>query len=133
MPVSTEDHVAISDLLARYCWAVDEGDEDGWVALWTGDGVFTGVTPEPIQGREALRGVVRMAQGQGPGKTRHMITNLFCDYVDGPGRVLAPYYNLVSHWNEGPRIALLALSRVQLVRDGGGWLVARNDTEVLMG
>ncbi len=41
MPVSTADHIAISDHLARYCWAVDEGDEEGWIALWTEDGVFT--------------------------------------------------------------------------------------------
>jgi hypothetical protein len=62
MPISTEDYVAVSDHLARYCWGVDEGDEDGWIALWTEDGVFTGVTPEPVVGRENLRQVVRMGQ-----------------------------------------------------------------------
>lgn len=133
MPVSTEDHVAISDHLARYCWAVDEGDEEGWTALWCADGVFTGVAPAPIEGREALRGVVKMAQSLGPGMMRHSVTNLMCDYMDGKDRVLAAYYNLVTHWNDGARMALLALSKVQLVRAGSGWLIARNDTQVLPG
>ncbi|MGE0283921.1 MAG: nuclear transport factor 2 family protein [Rhizobiaceae bacterium] len=134
MPVSTDDYVAIADHMARYCWAVDEGDEAGWTALWTEDGVFSGVTPEPVTGREALRGVVKMAQSLGPGMMRHSVTNLMCDYIDGErDRVQANYYNLVTHWNAGARMALLALSKVQLVRSGAGWLIARNDTTPLMG
>ena len=71
MPVSTDDYVAISDHLARYCWLVDEGDEEGWIALFTEDGVFTGVTPEPVVGREALRQVVRAALVGGTGEQQH--------------------------------------------------------------
>lgn len=132
MPVSTEDYVAISDHLARYCWMVDDGDEEGWIALWTEDGVFAGLTPEPIAGREALRGVVRMAQANGPGKTRHMVANLMCDYRDGRDRVLASYYNYVTNWAQGGRMVVMALSKVQLERSGpendGGWLIRRNDS-----
>jgi 3-phenylpropionate/cinnamic acid dioxygenase small subunit len=134
MPVSTDDYVAIADHMARYCWAVDEGDEEGWAALWTEDAEFTGVTPEPVKGREALKGVVRMSQSQGPGMMRHSVSNMMCDYIDGNrDRVQANYYNMVSHWNAGAKIALLALSKVQLVRRGEGWLIARNDSTPLMG
>jgi 3-phenylpropionate/cinnamic acid dioxygenase small subunit len=133
MPVSTEDHINISDHMARYCWTVDEGDEESWIALWTEDGVFSGVTPEPVVGREALRGVVKMAQGLGPGMMRHSITNLYCDYIDGKDRVQANYYNLVTNWNDGARMALMAMSRVQLVRSSAGWLIARSDSKVLPG
>lgn len=143
MPISTEDYVAISDHLARYCWAVDEGDEEGWIALFTEDGVFTGVTPEPVVGREALRQVVRMGQASGPGMTRHMVANLACDYQsgadgqDGRDVVLARYYNFVTNWAQGARIQVLAMSRVLLERagaeNGGGWLIRRNDSTVLPG
>lgn len=134
MPVSTDDYVAIADHMARYCWAVDEGDEEGWAALWTEDGEFTGVTPQPVKGREALKGVVKMSQSLGPGMMRHSVTNMMCDYIDGDrDRVQANYYNLVSHWNAGAKMALLALSKVQLVRRGDGWLIARNDSKALMG
>lgn len=133
MPVSTEDYVAISDHLARYCWMVDEGDEEGWLALWTEDGVFTGLTPEPIVGREALRGVVRMGQAGGPGKTRHMVANLICDYQDGRDSVYAAYYNFVTNWAQGARMQVMALSKVQLTRHGEGWLIRRNDSVVMPG
>jgi ketosteroid isomerase-like protein len=133
MAISTDDYVAIMDHMARYCWAVDEGDEEGWIALWTEDGVFSGATPEPLAGREALRTAVRMAQGLGPGMMRHSITNMFCDYLDGSDRVLASYYNMVSTWAGGAKMTLLALSKVELVRDGGGWLIARNDSKCMPG
>jgi ketosteroid isomerase-like protein len=134
MPVSTDDYVAIADHMARYCWAVDEGDEAGWAALWTEDGEFTGATPQPVKGREAMKGVVQMSQRLGPGMMRHSISNLMCDYIGGDrDRVLASYYNLVSSWNDGAKTALMALSKVQLVRHGQGWLIKRSDSRVLMG
>jgi hypothetical protein len=133
VPISTDDHIAVSDLLARYCWRVDEGDEDGWIALWVEDGVFTGVMPEPVVGHAALRGIVQMAQTSGPGMMRHMVANLTCDYQDGRDLVLASYYNLVTNWAEGAKISLLALSKVLLERSGESWLIRRNDTVVLPG
>lgn len=133
MPISTEDHIAISDHLARYCWRVDEGDEDGWLALWAADGTFTGVSPEPLVGHEALRSVVRQAQASGPGMMRHMVANLACDYQDGRDLVLASYYNFVTNWAQGARMTVMALSKVLLERHGEGWLIRRNDTVMLPG
>jgi hypothetical protein len=137
MPVSTDDYVAISDHLARYCWRVDEGDEEGWIALWTEDGVFTGIVPEPIVGREALRQVVRMSQASGSRKGRHMVANLACDYQGGRDTVLASYYNFVTNWAQGGRMTVMALSKVLLERSGadetGGWLIRRNDSEMFLG
>lgn len=133
MPVSTEDYVAISDHLGRYCWAVDEGDEEGWIGLWTEDGVFTRVAPEPIVGREALRMIVRMNQATGQGKQRHMVANLVCDYRGDRDTVGASYYNFVTNWAEGGRLAVMALSRVELIRSAGGWLIRRNDSTMMAG
>jgi 3-phenylpropionate/cinnamic acid dioxygenase small subunit len=137
MTISTEDHVAISDFLARYCWLVDEGDEDGWVALWAKDAVFTGVLAEPVVGHEALRALVRLGNASGPGKTRHMIANLYCEYQGGRDTVLASYYNFVTNWAQGARIMVMATSRVLLERSGdhknGGWLIRRNDSVTMPG
>ncbi|MBV1691612.1 nuclear transport factor 2 family protein [Novosphingobium sp. G106] len=132
MSISTDDYVAISDHLARYCWAVDEGDEEGWIRLWTEDGVFTGVTPEPVVGREALRQIVRMSQASGPGKTRHMVASLACDYQDGNDVVLARYYNFVTNWAQGGRLQVMALCTVLLERAGSGWLIRRNDSTMML-
>jgi hypothetical protein len=38
---STEDRLAIYELYARYCWALDTGDTDGYVALFTDDAEAT--------------------------------------------------------------------------------------------
>lgn len=131
MAVSTDDYVAVADHLARYCHRVDDGDEDGWTALWTADGIFTGVSPEPIVGREALKSIPRMIAGA---KTRHLIACLACDYVDGhPDRILATYYNHVTNWLDGCKPVCMATCRVELVRNGHGWLVARNDSELFPG
>ena len=35
---TTEDRLAIYELYARYSWALDTGDTDGYVALFTADG-----------------------------------------------------------------------------------------------
>src|SRR5215475_7126999 len=37
---SPEDHVAISDLLARYCLTLDQDDVEGWVSLFTPDASY---------------------------------------------------------------------------------------------
>jgi len=133
VPVSTEDYVTISDFLARYCWLVDESDGDGWSALWTEDGVFTGVSPEPIIGREALRAVPLVMMKHNGAEMRHMVGNLACDYVDGRDTVLARYYNFVTDWPKGGRMNCMALCDVTLVRNGDTWLVRRNDTRLLAG
>jgi 3-phenylpropionate/cinnamic acid dioxygenase small subunit len=133
MPVSTEDYVAISDHMGRYCWAVDDGDEEGWVALWTEDGVFTGVSPEPIVGRDALMLVPRDEKQQANGRMRHLIGNLHCDYQGGRDTVRARYYNLVTNFVDGGRFTCMAICEVVLVRSGQGWLIKRNDANVFPG
>jgi len=133
MAVTTEDYVAISDHMGRYCWAVDGNDPEGWADLWTEDGVFTGIAPEPVVGRAALMEVPRDEWRQAGGRMRHLIGNLHCDYVDGRDTVRARYYNFVSSWVDGGSFTCMALSEVLLVRRGGGWLIKRNDSTVFRG
>ena len=132
MPVSTDDYVSISDFLGRYCWRVDQGDEEGWVALWTEDAVFAGVTPEPVVGREALKGIVRMSFTGSGGTIRHQVGSLNCDY-DGDSRevVIARYYNLVTNWMKGGAFTCSAASTMRLLRNGDSWLIARSDSVTL--
>ena len=129
MPVSTDDFVSISDFLGRYCWRVDQGDVEGWAALWAEDGVFAGVTPEPVVGREALKGIVRMSFAGSGGTIRHLVGSLNCDY-EGAGKdvAIARYYNLVTNWAQGGAFTCLAASTVRLLRHGDSWLIARSDS-----
>lgn len=129
MPVSTDDYVSISDFLGRYCWRVDEGDEEGWAALWTEDGVFAGVLPEPVVGREALKAIPRNAFAGSGGKLRHHVGSLNCDYADtSRDVVVARYYNLVTNWMQGGAFTCYASSVVRLLRTGESWLIERSDS-----
>jgi ketosteroid isomerase-like protein len=132
MPVSTEDYVSISDFLGRYCWLVDAGDEEGWAALWAEDGVFAGVMPDPVVGREALKAIPRSAFASSGGKLRHHVGSLSCDYEAGSKDVvIARYYNLVTNWVQGGAFTCNAASTVRLLRRGDTWLIARSDNVTL--
>lgn len=132
MPVSTDDFVSISDFFGRYCWRVDEGDEEGWAALWAEDGVFAGVMPEPVVGREALKAIPRNAYASSRGTLRHHVGSLNCDYADDSKDVaIARYYNLVTNWAQGGAFTCLAASTVRLHRNGDSWLIGRSDSLTL--
>ena len=49
-----EDHVAISDLMARYCLTLDLDDVEGWVALFTPDAAYE-VYGRAFRGHDGLR------------------------------------------------------------------------------
>jgi hypothetical protein len=125
--VSTDDWVAISDFFGRYCWFVDENKADEWAALWTEDGTFTGTSPNPIVGREALKSIPTSSWAQGAGAMRHAFANLYLDYGDTKDTVIAHLYNQVSHWQDGGKLFVMAICTATLVRNGDGWLIKRND------
>jgi hypothetical protein len=58
----TEDRLAIYELYARYSWALDTGDTDGYVAMFTDDGEATEETRdgaiEVRRGRDEIRKLV---------------------------------------------------------------------------
>ena len=57
-----EDHVAISDLLARYCLALDTDDVEAWVALFLPDARYE-VYGRSFDGHEGLRRMMGGAPG----------------------------------------------------------------------
>jgi hypothetical protein len=57
-----EDHVAITDLLARYCLALDTDDAEGWIALFAPD-VRYEVYGRSFEGHEGLRRMLGAAPG----------------------------------------------------------------------
>jgi hypothetical protein len=135
MPVTTEDFASVSDHIGRYCWAVDSGDGDAWVALWTADGVFTGIAPDPVVGHAALKHIPVAAFADHQGTMSHLAGNIYCDYGDDKGTVVAHLYNYVTTWSagRGGRHFVMAKCVMTLVRNGEGWLTKRNDAQLLSG
>jgi SnoaL-like domain len=97
MITSPEDHVAISNLLARYCLTLDLDDVEGWVALFTADATYE-VYGRSFRGHDGLRKMLSGAPGGlhlgGPpviemvdgdhARTRRNL--LFVEQGDGPSR-----------------------------------------------
>jgi 3-phenylpropionate/cinnamic acid dioxygenase small subunit len=110
-----EDHVAIADLLARYCLALDFGDVDGWVGLFTPDARYE-VYGRSFDGHEGLRrmlggvpaglhlGGPPVVQMIDPDRARSRRNLLFVDRSDGSSRS-AVYTDELRRTEEGWRIA----------------------------
>lgn len=128
--VSIEDNLAIQDLLGRYCWYFDDNHADEWAALYTEDGVFD-AGPAPVQGTAALRELPQRTAASLNGALRHQVGNLYLEQEDAD-RITARYYNQVTNWSEGGKLAMLALCTVDLVRTADGWKIRRNKARMLM-
>src|SRR4026207_1629739 len=77
-----EDRAAIEDLQARYLFAMDFGDPDLYVTLFTEDGILD-VGSGEIKGRKAIRDVIAKMpnsrtseNGLRPASGRHNISNI---------------------------------------------------------
>ena len=112
---SPEDHVAITDLLARYCLALDLDDIDGWVALFTPDASYE-VYGRSFEGHDGLRKMMEEAPGGlhlggppviemiDPDHARTMQNLLFVDRAGGATRS-AVYTDELRRTGDGWRIA----------------------------
>ena len=79
MPLSTEDQMAITDLLNRLTFAVDERDPEAWAACFTPDGSFQSPNGK-WTGTEAQR---KLMTGEvGFPRRQHIVTNLL---IEGDG------------------------------------------------
>ena len=132
--VSTDDWVGVSDFLGRYCWLVDDGRADEWLALWAPDGVFAGFGPDPIVGHEQLRAIPTDAFRDYGGQMRHLVGNLSCSYGDDRDTVKARFYNYVTVWGGQPAAGhfVMAICEMTLMRTGDSWKIKRNDVRLLM-
>lgn len=79
MPLSIEDQVAITNLLNRLNFTIDDRDADGWVACFTPDGTFE--NPEGVHGGEAAHRKL-VADQIGLPRCQHTMTNLL---IEGDG------------------------------------------------
>ena len=126
MKPTTEDHLAIIDLMARYCLSLDHDDVEAWVSLFTADATFE-VYGRTFDGHEGLRSMAKLAPGGlhlgGPpvvdlvdadhAKTQQNL--LFVDRSDGTSRN-AVYADDLVRTVDGWRIAK---RRCQFIVPGG--------------
>jgi hypothetical protein len=132
-PISIQDTLAVQDLLARYCWYLDQNRGAEWAALYTEDGVFEGTRPQPVCGRPKLQEVPSQGWTYSKGTMRHQYTNLYIEAGSDENGLLVRFYNQVSTWTEGYKPLMLASCTATLVRANANapWRIKRNTIEAL--
>jgi len=109
-PLSVEDRLAITELLARYCWCFDTADVDSFVALFTPDARYELDGGRLFVGRDAIGGYLRQAAGSTwlPGRQHHVDQIV----LEGTSeRVTARAYCTVTHRSPDGVMSIAYLGR----------------------
>jgi uncharacterized protein (TIGR02246 family) len=127
-----EDRIAVEDVMARYVWAVDSLDADGYVAVFTDDAVIDS-NGSISKGHEEIRKIVtnliqrrddNKAKGLPSANLYHVISSVRVTFPK-PGEALhQSYWQTVRRDKSGQMIAAaMGRSEDRLVKRNGTWLI----------
>jgi hypothetical protein len=122
--LSAQDNFEIQQLYARYNFAIDSGDAEGWAATFTPDGVFN-----TMNGHDALVGFVKYWREKLNGATRkHWNTNL---QISGNSKEAtgSVYLMLVDFSTKPASIVTTATYSDSLVKTKDGWRFTKRTTK----
>jgi hypothetical protein len=132
LKLSTDDYIAINQLYAKYAFAIDLHDLDGWLATWAEDGEYVGYDGRrAAKGHDALRAMGEAVVALPEEKGFHWNANIMIEPADY-GASGKCYLMHVRAFDGGRGEIHLALYyRDELVNDDGKWLFRRRQTNVL--
>jgi uncharacterized protein (TIGR02246 family) len=127
-----EDRIAVEDVMARYVWAVDSLDPEGYVAVFTEDAVIDS-NGNISKGREEIRKIVsslilrrddNKAKGLPTSNLYHVISNVRITFPK-PGEALHQSYWQTVYRDKESKMTAAAMGRSQdrLVKRNGKWLI----------
>jgi uncharacterized protein (TIGR02246 family) len=127
-----EDRIAVEDVMARYVWAVDSLDADGYVAVFTEDAIIDS-NGSISRGHEEIRKVVtnlikrrddNRAKGLPTSNLYHVISNVRITFPKANEAVYQSYWQTVRR-DESNRMTAAAMGRSEdhLVKRNGKWLI----------
>ncbi len=129
-----EDELAIQRVIVNYAKYIDARDYDGYVGLFTKDGVWSNPSGTH-EGHAAIRKMVEgyMGPANAPNKADyHLMSNIELD-VDGDRATAMSRRTFMVRGEFGaPTPSVAGVYRDQLVREGGRWKIKRRDVENLM-
>jgi uncharacterized protein (TIGR02246 family) len=127
-----EDRIAVEDVMARYVWAVDSLDADGYVAVFTEDAVIDS-NGSISKGHDEIRRVVtnlirrrddNKAKGQPTANLYHVISNVRITFPAANQAVHQSYWQTVRRDQDGKMTAAaMGRSEDRLVKRNGKWLI----------
>ena len=127
-----EDRMAVEDVMARYVWAVDSLDPEGYVAVFTEDAIIDS-NGNISKGREEIRKIVisliqrrddNKAKGLPTANLYHLISNVRITFL-GPGEALhQSYWQTVYRDKDGKmNAAAMGRSEDRLVKRNSKWFI----------
>ena len=127
-----EDRIAVEDVMARYVWAVDSLDPEGYVAVFTDDAVIDS-NGSISKGHQEIRKIVtsliqrrddNKAKGVPTSNLYHVISNVRITFPK-PGEALhQSYWQTVRRDQDGKMTAAaMGRSEDRLVKRNGKWLI----------
>jgi len=126
------DRIAVEDVMARYVWAVDSLDAEGYLAVFTEDAVIDS-NGSISKGHEQIRKIVtsliqrrddNKAKGLPTSNLYHVISNVRITFPK-PGEALhQSYWQTVRRGEDGKMTAAaMGRSEDRLVQHNGKWLI----------
>jgi SnoaL-like protein len=123
MPTAVEDKDAIRELMAEYCFRLDDGRYEDMAALFTEDGTwdtaFGKATGRPAIA-ELARGIRARAGAQRP-RAAHLVTNIVIS-LDGAHAEVRSNWVVMQNSAHGPMIGSGGGYADQIVQQDGRWL-----------
>jgi uncharacterized protein (TIGR02246 family) len=127
-----EDRVAVEDVMARYVWAVDSLDADGYVAVFTDDAVIDSngsISKGHAEIRKIVTGLIQRrdenrAKGLPTANLYHVISNVRITFPKPGQAVHHSYWQTVRRDKDGRMVAAaMGRSEDRLVKRNGTWLI----------
>ena len=127
-----EDRIAVEDVMARYVWAVDSLDPDGYVAVFTADAVIDSngsVSKGHGEIRKIVTGLIQRrdenrAKGLPTSNLYHVISNVRITFPKPGEAVHQSYWQTVRRDKDGKMTAAaMGRSEDRLVKRDGKWLI----------
>ena len=123
MPTAVEDKDAIREVLAEYCFRLDEGRFDGMAELFTEDGTWDTAFGKAT-GRAAIAELARRLRERGAQprpRAVHLTTNIAID-VDGAHARVRSNWMVVQNSPQGPKVGSGGAYIDEMVSADGRWL-----------
>jgi len=133
--LSTEDKLAIHELLARAAYALDERDMEMLAGTFAADARFTlriagGDLIGPFEGRDGIMQLMRGATAEQTDKRRHVISNVFFEAATEQRAVVVSNLTLMATEHGAIQLLSAGVYRDEVSRGEHGWELLRRHLDL---
>jgi 3-phenylpropionate/cinnamic acid dioxygenase small subunit len=123
MPTSIEDKDAIRELMAEYCFRLDDAQYEDMAALFTEDGTWDTAFGKATGRAEIakLAADIRARAGANRSRAAHLVTNIVIA-LDGANARVRSNWMVMQNSPDGPKIGSGGAYADEIVQRNGRWL-----------